>query len=124
MRTRAAAILLLSAVLGLTASTAGAQYSVKGPSDVATGENYHVEIGGFLWDPNPQIVISSESLGIVGSKIDFVSDLGIEKTWFKQSASCSGRRRSTSSGSNTHRSPTTRSARCRPISCSMESCSR
>ncbi len=84
MRTRAAAILLLSAVFGLTASTAGAQYSVKGPSDVATGENYHVEIGGFLWDPNPQIVISSESLGIVGSKIDFVSDLGIEKTWFKQ----------------------------------------
>ena len=84
MRTRAAAILLLSAVLGLTASTAGAQYPVKGPSDVATGENYHVEIGGFLWDPNPQIVISSESLGIVGSKIDFVSDLGIEKTWFKQ----------------------------------------
>ena len=57
---------------------------VKGPSDPATGENYHVEIGGFLWDPNPQIVISSESLGIVGSNIDFVSDLGIEKTWFKQ----------------------------------------
>ena len=32
----------------------------------------------------PQIVISSESLGIVGSDIDFVNDLGIQKTWFKQ----------------------------------------
>jgi hypothetical protein len=84
MRTRAAVILLLSALVGLNASTALAQYSVKGPSDPATGENYHVEIGGFLWDPNPQVVISSESLGIVGSQIDFVSDLGIEKTWFKQ----------------------------------------
>ncbi|MEN3339041.1 MAG: hypothetical protein V7647_2717 [Acidobacteriota bacterium] len=84
MRTRAAAILLLSAVLGLTASTADAQYSVKGPSDPATGERYHVEIGGFLWNPTPDIIISSESLGIVGSSIDFVNDLGIEKTRFKQ----------------------------------------
>jgi hypothetical protein len=84
MRTRAAVIFLLSAVVGLTASTAHAQYPVKGPADPATGEKYHVEIGGFLWDPNPQIVISSESLGIVGSDIDFVSDLGIQKTWFKQ----------------------------------------
>ena len=82
MRTRAAAISLLSAVIGLTASTAHAQYSVKGPSDPATGERYHVEIGGFLWSPTPDIVISSESLGIVGSNIDFVNDLGIEKTRF------------------------------------------
>jgi hypothetical protein len=74
----------LSAVIGLTASTAHAQYSVKGPSDPATGERYHVEIGGFLWSPTPDIVISSESLGIVGSNIDFVNDLGIEKTRFKQ----------------------------------------
>jgi hypothetical protein len=84
MRTRAAAISLLSLVLGLSASTAHAQYSVKGPSDPATGERYHVEIGGFLWNPTPDIVISSEQLGIVGSNIDFVNDLGIEKTRFKQ----------------------------------------
>ena len=33
----------------------------------------------------PQIFISSESLeGILGSRIDFVEDLGIEKTWFRQ----------------------------------------
>ncbi len=84
MRTRAAAISLLSGVIGLAASTAHAQYSVKGPSDPATGERYHVEIGGFLWNPTPDIIISSESLGIVGSSIDFVNDLGIQKTRFKQ----------------------------------------
>jgi hypothetical protein len=84
MRIRAAAIFLFSVVVGLTASTAQAQYAVKGPSDPATGERYHVEIGGFLWNPTPDIVISSESLGIVGSQIDFVNNLGIEKTRFKQ----------------------------------------
>jgi hypothetical protein len=50
----------------------------------ATGENYHVEIGGFLWNPEPAIAINSESLGIIGSKIDFVTDLGIERSMFKQ----------------------------------------
>jgi hypothetical protein len=84
MRTRAAAISVLSLVLGLAAAPARAQYAVKGPSNTATGESYHVEIGGFLWNPTPDIVISSESLGIVGSDIDFVNDLGIEKTRFKQ----------------------------------------
>jgi hypothetical protein len=84
MRTRAAAISLFGLVLSLAASPARAQYAVKGPSDPATGERYHVEIGGFLWNPTPDIVISSESLGIVGSDIDFVNDLGIEKTRFKQ----------------------------------------
>ena len=48
------------------------------------GENYHVEIGGFLWFPTPDIAITSESLGIIGSKIDFVTDLGIETSTFKQ----------------------------------------
>ena len=53
-------------------------------SDPATGETYHVEVGGYLWNPTPDIVITSEALGIVGSRIDFVEDLGIEKTRFKQ----------------------------------------
>jgi hypothetical protein len=71
-------------VLGLAAAPARAQYAVKGPSNPSTGENYHVEIGGFLWNPTPDIVISSERFGIVGTDIDFVNDLGIEKTRFKQ----------------------------------------
>ena len=84
MRTRAAAISVWCLVFGAAAAPAGAQYSVQGPSNPATGERYHVEVGGFLWSPTPDIVISSESLGIVGSSIDFVNDLGIEKSTFKQ----------------------------------------
>jgi hypothetical protein len=72
------------AVLGL-GSAAEAQYAVRPAGSSATGENYHVEITGNLWNPTPDIIISSESLaGIIGSDIDFVKDLGIEKAWFKQ----------------------------------------
>lgn len=84
MRTRAAAISVLCVAFGLLASTARAQYAPRGVSDRATGETYHVEIGGYFWNPTPDIAISSESLGIIGSRIDFVTDLGIEKTRFKQ----------------------------------------
>jgi hypothetical protein len=85
MRIRVAAALLLSAVFGLTAAVpAQAQYGAKRLSDPATGETYHVEIGGYLWNPTPDIAITSESLGIIGSRIDFVTDLGIEKSTFKQ----------------------------------------
>ena len=66
-------------VMSATAKPVFAQYS----GTRATGENYHVEITGNLWDPSPNILISSESIsGIPGSDIDFVEDLGIEKNWF------------------------------------------
>jgi hypothetical protein len=68
----------------LAAAPAQAQYSPRGTSDRATGENYHFEIGGYLWNPTPTLIISSEELGIIGTKIDFVEDLGIEKTRFSQ----------------------------------------
>lgn len=84
MRTRAAAIFLVCLASGLAAAPARAQYAVKGASDPATGERYHVELSGALWNPTPDIVISSESLGIVGSQIDFVNDLGIAKKRFRQ----------------------------------------
>jgi hypothetical protein len=72
---------------GLSAATpAAAQYGARpyGASDRATGETYHVEFGGTIWNPTPAISISSESLGIVGDTVDFVNDLGIDKTNFKQ----------------------------------------
>src|SRR3954468_1931537 len=81
MRTTVAAVLVVC--LGFAAH-AGAQDVAKPASDRATGENYHVEIGGFLWFPTPEIDITSEALGIIGSKIDFVSDLGIENSTFRQ----------------------------------------
>ncbi len=84
MRTRAAAISVWCLVFGAAAAPAGAQYSVQGPSNPATGERFRVEVGGFLWRPTPDIVIRSESLGIVGSSIDFVNSLGIETSTFKQ----------------------------------------
>ena len=69
--------------LGLAAAPARAQYGVTG-SDRATGETYHVEVAGNTWRPTPDIAITSESLGIIGTRIDFVTDLGIVNTWFKQ----------------------------------------
>lgn len=68
-----------------SATAASAQYGASPASNRATGETYHVEVSGLLWDPAPAVVISSESIdGIIGSDIDFVTDLGIEKSWFRQ----------------------------------------
>jgi hypothetical protein len=85
MRTRAVAISVLCLVFELAAAPARAQYGVKASSNRSTGETYHVELGGYLWNPTPEISITSVSLpGIAGTRIDFVNDLGILKTRFKQ----------------------------------------
>ena len=68
----------------MAAAPAAAQYGAHPVSDPATGERYHVEISGSLWDPSPQIVISSEAFGIAGSDVDFVKDFGIDKATFRQ----------------------------------------
>jgi len=86
MRTLATMILCLGAGL-IAASPAFAQYGAHfTKSDPATGEKYNVEISGSLWNPSPDLVISSESLGIVGNEIDFVKDLGVEKTTFRDAS--------------------------------------
>jgi len=84
MRTRAFAIAAFALAAGLLARPVSAQYAIRGLSDRATGETYHVEISGNLWGPTPNVLISSESLGIIGNQIDFVTDLGIEKSTFRQ----------------------------------------
>ncbi len=81
------AMVCVWAVATLGAAVPASAQSVVQPSSSsrATGENYHVEISGSLWDPTPAIFISSESIeGILGDRIDFVEDLGIEKSWFTQ----------------------------------------
>jgi hypothetical protein len=85
MRTRLFAIALcLVAGLG-AAAPAEAQYGARrAGNNRATGENYHVELGGTMWNPTPEIFISSESLGIGGDSVDFVNTLGLPKTKFKQ----------------------------------------
>jgi hypothetical protein len=64
---------------------AEAQYGAgRMQSDRATGETYRVEIVGALWNPTPEIVIASEGLGQLGTDVDFVNTLGIQKTMFTQ----------------------------------------
>lgn len=83
MRTRIVLSLLCLAFL-LSAAPASAQYTPRGSSDRATGENYRVEFGGFFWNPTPDMVIQSEEFGIIGSRIDLIEDLGLEKSRFGQ----------------------------------------
>jgi hypothetical protein len=84
MRIPAAVVLVFCLALVAVPAPAAAQSGATSTNNRATGENYHVEIGGFLWNPTPDISITSESLGIIGSTIDFVSDLDIEKTKFRE----------------------------------------
>ena len=84
MRTRVAASVILCFSL-LWAVPARAQYIPAESSNRATGENYHVEFGAHFWNPSPEIFVTSESLpGILGTRIDFVEDLGIEQTRHSQ----------------------------------------
>jgi hypothetical protein len=80
---RAARTLALAAALTLVPAVAAAQYSAPRMTTEALGEKYHVEISGTLWNPALFGVISSEQFGLIGSNIDFVGDLGFEKTRFK-----------------------------------------
>ncbi len=85
MRTRACSTVSLCLLAALAAAApAQAQTDSRPRSDAATGETYHVEVAGTIWDPTPDIVLSSESLGILGDQVDFVNTLGIMKTNFKQ----------------------------------------
>jgi len=74
----------LAAVLILTSSPALAQFSPRPLSDPATGETYHIEGAAGFWSPSANMSISSESLGIVGSTIDFKNDLGLMDTRFSE----------------------------------------
>jgi hypothetical protein len=75
---------VIGAALMLAAVPASAQYGSVGLSDPATGESYHIEVSGALFNPTPTLLISSEGLGIPGDQIDFVSEFGLEKKTFKQ----------------------------------------
>jgi hypothetical protein len=69
------AMLCLAAVIAVV-STAYAQ----APSSAGTDEGaeaYHAEIAVGVWNAFPDVVISSGTLGIEGSDIDFVGDFGL-----------------------------------------------
>ena len=55
-----------------------AQYR-PAPTEAAIGENYHIEASYGWWDAEPALIVNSESLGILGTDVDLINDLGIEK---------------------------------------------
>lgn len=75
--------MLCAASLAVVATPAEAQYGRYRPTtDPATGERYNVELAYGLWNPSPDLQVSGESLGIPGTTIDLVNDLGIAKKKF------------------------------------------
>jgi hypothetical protein len=78
----------LTGALMLLASPARAQYIPRPLNDPATGETYHIEGGVGFWFPGAQMVVSSESLGIVGTPaerlIDLKTDLGLTDQHFSE----------------------------------------
>ena len=71
------AVLLSAAFLFLT-SPASAQVGV-GARTGSVGDQYNIEAAAGFWNPQPELIVSSESLGIAGDEIDLVADLGIEQ---------------------------------------------
>lgn len=67
----------VATALVFVAIPASAQYRPRTVSQPATGEKYHVELGADFWSPAAELTVSSESLGIPGSQIDFRRDLGL-----------------------------------------------
>lgn len=70
------AALTIAALTGF-AATASAQFNA--PLEPAAGEQYHFEIAYGWWNADPSLIINSESLGIPGTDVDLVEDLGIEQ---------------------------------------------
>jgi hypothetical protein len=66
----------------LTAGPALAQYHPRPVDDSPLSERYRIEAAFGLWDPSPDMTLTSESLGIVGSNIDLSRDLGLQQTRF------------------------------------------
>jgi hypothetical protein len=75
--------MLGAAVVLLVPTAAFAQYGSSEGASSVLGEAYHVEVSGTLWNPDLAGIISSEQFGLLGSQIDFVDDLGFQKTRFK-----------------------------------------
>ncbi|MEI6669308.1 MAG: hypothetical protein WCP29_14235 [Acidobacteriota bacterium] len=75
--------LAIAAIGALAGSPAYAQYrpqpALGAASAAQKGENYHVEIGVNLWNPDPNIGVSSDGLGVAGTLIDAQGTLGVQK---------------------------------------------
>lgn len=79
---RALGLTLPLLLIPLLAAPAAAQY--QPPRNPPTGEDYHVELALAGWRPTPVFIITSESLGIPGTEVDIVNDLGIESKLLRE----------------------------------------
>lgn len=68
----------MSAALLLSSTSAAAQVGA-GAGGGSVGERYNIEGSAAFWNPQPELLVASESLGIPGDRIDLVTDLGIER---------------------------------------------
>ena len=67
-----------AAVLVITSGSARAQYGVRGRPLLSRARTTTSRLAYSLWYPGRDIKISSESLGIIGTTIDAVTDLGFQ----------------------------------------------
>jgi hypothetical protein len=68
----------------LSASPALAQFTPRTLNDPATGEKFHIEASAGFWNPKADMQVSSISLGIPGTNIDFKKDLGLTDKRFPE----------------------------------------
>ena len=65
--------------LGLVGSASDALAQYRRPSTGAVGEEYHIEAAYGWWNAEPSLIVNSESLAILGTDVNLIEDLGIEK---------------------------------------------
>jgi hypothetical protein len=51
---------------------------------VVPGEDYRVEVGAVFWTPSPEVIIRADTLEVIGTDIDLISDFGIEDESFPE----------------------------------------
>jgi hypothetical protein len=69
--------LSIMVMLFLIPGIAQAQFRATPFSDPATGERYHIEAAGEIWNPPLNLKVASEALGRAGDEIDATTDLGL-----------------------------------------------
>ncbi|MBY0496561.1 MAG: hypothetical protein K2Y23_20330 [Cyanobacteria bacterium] len=66
-------------ILGLLAAPPAAEAQYRSLRGGGIAEDYHIEAAYGWWNATPELIVNSESLGILGSDVDLIADLGIQK---------------------------------------------
>ena len=72
-------VCLVSIGVVALAADAHAQYRPPPSAGGVPGEDYHIELAYGWWNAAPSLIVNSESLNILGTDVDLISDLGIEQ---------------------------------------------